>query len=114
MWSFGIRFKDEQDRLDIYDDVTDGETDYAKDIVKMFGDRMFTIGFDDIHRWLNILIIGSGSKVRGQLTTMKWGVDADHTIYVSMVYHPRDTWFHLKKTVIDLGWYAVSKVRGER
>ncbi|MBQ3735646.1 MAG: HAD-IA family hydrolase [Candidatus Methanomethylophilaceae archaeon] len=106
--------KDEQDRLDIYDDVTDGETDYAKDIVKMFGDRMFTIGFDDIHRWLNILIIGSGSKVRGQLTTMKWGVDADHTIYVSMVYHPRDTWFHLKKTIIDLGWYAVSKVRGER
>jgi hypothetical protein len=106
--------RDEQDRLDIYDDVTDGETDYAKDIVKMFGDRMFTIGFDDIHRWLNILIIGSGSKVRGQLTTMKWGVDADHTIYVSMVYHPRDTWFHLKKTVIDLGWYAVSKVRGER
>ena len=106
--------KDEQDRLDIYGDVTEGETEYARDIVRMFGNRMITIGFDDIHRWLGILILGSGHKVRHQLTTMKWAVDADHTIYVSMVYHPRDTWFHLKKTIIDLGWYAVSKVRGER
>ncbi len=106
--------RDEQDRLDIYGEVTEGETEYARDILRMFGDRMIPIGFEDIHGWMRNLIMGSGAKMRGKLTEMKWAVDADHTIYVSMIYHPRDTWFHLKKTVIDLGWYAVTLVRGER
>ena len=106
--------RDEQDRLDIYGDVTEGETDYAEDIVKMFGDRIIPIGFEDIHGWMEYLIMHSGPKMRSKLTEMKWAVDVDHTIYVSMIYHPRDTWFHLKKTVIDLGWYAVTLVRGER
>ncbi len=105
---------EEKYRLDVYGEVTEGETEYAGDMARMFGDRMFTMGWDDLHRWMSTLVIGSGSETRKRLAEMKWAVDADHTIYVSMIYHPRDTWFHLKKTVIDLGWYAVTLVRGER
>lgn len=105
---------EEQQRLDIYGDVTEGETEYARDLERMFRGRMFTMGFPDLHHWMSTLVLGSGSEMRKQLAEMKWAVNADHTIYVSMIYHPHDTWFHLKKTVIDLGWYAVTLVRGER
>ncbi len=105
---------DEQVRLDVYDEVTEGEVEFARDLKRMFGDRMFTMGWDDLHPWMSTLVLGSGTEMRRHLAEMKWAVDADHTIYVSMIYHPRDTWFHMKKTVIDLGWYAVTLVRGER
>ncbi len=106
--------REEQDRLDIYGDVTAGELDYANDIVKMFGDRMVPLSFDVLHRWMVVLILGSGSETRSRLASIKWAVNADHTEYVSMVYHPRDTFFHARRTINDLAWFIVARLRGER
>ena len=105
---------EERMRLDIYDKVTEGETEYARDIERMFGDRMIPLTFENIHRWIIVLTLGSGSSVRGRLAEMKWAVDADHSSYISVIYHPRDTLFHAKRTILDLGWFFVSRLRGER
>lgn len=101
---------EEQCRLDIYDLVTAGETEYAKDVAKYFGDRMIDLGFKNVNRWLRILVNGSGYETRKNLSEMMWPVDAEHKTYISMVYHPRDTWFHIKKTVKDLMWYVHTKL----
>jgi hypothetical protein len=45
---------------------------------------------------------------------MKWPVDASHEKYVGMVYHPRDTWYHLRKTVLDSMWYVSKRLKGEK
>ena len=37
---------------------------------------------------------------------MKWPVDSKHMEYISMIFHPRDTFYHMKKTVLDIMWYV--------
>ena len=105
---------EEKMRLDIYGDVTAGETEYADDIKTIFGNRMIPLGFRNMHEWLIVLTLGCGSDVRGRLAEMKWAVDANHSSYISVIYHPRDTLFHAKRTILDLGWFFVSRLRGER
>ena len=39
--------------------------------------------------------------------------DASHEKYVGMVYHPRDTWYHLRKTVLDSMWYISKRLKDE-
>lgn len=100
----------EKERLDIYDDVTRGEMDYAADVSKVFGDRIPLLGFKNITDWVKVLTRGSGGKVREELASMKWAVDMNHTRYVSVIFHPRDAWFHLLTMVKDILWFASTRI----
>lgn len=102
---------DEKCRLDIYDDVTEGELSYARDLAHMFGDRMVPLGYRNVSSWIKVLVNGSGTETRKTLATIRWPVDAAHRTYISMIYHPRDTWFHIKKTILDLMWYVSTRIR---
>ncbi|MGN1045049.1 MAG: hypothetical protein ACI4Q9_03740, partial [Candidatus Methanomethylophilaceae archaeon] len=96
----------EHERLAMYSDVTDGETDYAKHIGSVFGEDIPLFGFDDILGWLHVLVYGSDAETRRRLSDMRWPVDSKHMQYISMIYHPRDTLYHLTKTVKDMMWYV--------
>ncbi len=96
----------EQERLNIYNDVTSGEIDYAERMRSIFGKNIPRIGFDDIKGWLHVLVYGSDTETRRRLTDMKWPVDSKHMEYISMIFHPRDTFYHMKKTVLDIMWYV--------
>ena len=78
---------------------------------KMFKSNMPVFGRHDISAWINTLVYGSDQNIRRMLTDMKWPVDAAHEQYISMVYHPRDTWYHLKKDILDLGWFILTRIK---
>ena len=111
------RFKDvcadERQRLDIYGSVTRGEVDFCEKIHSMFGKDMIRFGYENIRDWLKVLTSPLCARTRKRLATMKWPVDASHERYVSMVYHPRDTWYHLRKTVLDSMWYISKRLKDE-
>ena len=97
--------EEERQRLDIYEHVTNGELAYSDIVKDLFPDRMIDLGYKNIKAWLRVLASPLSPKTRAALTAMKWPVDAKHEKYVSMVYHPRDTWYHLTKTLTDAYYY---------
>lgn len=102
---------DEKQRLDIYGSVTQGELDYCRDIDRMFGDERIEFGYRNIRDWLKVLTNPLDSYSRAHLAEMKWPVDAKHEMYIGMVYHPRDTWYHLIKTVLDSKMYVSKRLK---
>ncbi len=101
----------ERQRLDIYDSVTRGEVDYCDMMHSLFGKDMISFGYRNIRDWLKVLTSPLCISNRKHLAEMKWPVDASHERYVSMVYHPRDTWYHLRKTVLDTMWYVSKSLK---
>ena len=106
---------DEMQRMKIYDHITRGELSYYDIVRDLFPERMIDLGYDNIRAWLKVLTCPLNKSTRKMLTDMKWPVDAKHETYISMVYHPRDTWYHLRKTVLDSMWYILKrlKMKGE-
>ena len=108
-------FKDicdrERERLDIYGSVTRGELDFCVRMDAMFGDDRLNFGYRNIRDWLNVLTCPLCFRNRRHLAEMGWPVDTEHERYVSMVYHPRDTWYHLRKTVLDAMWYVSKRLK---
>lgn len=102
---------DERQRLDIYDLVTEAEVDYCFLIDEFFGDTRLHFGYVNIRDWLKVLTSPLCPNNRRHLSEMKWPVDAKHERYIGMVYHPRDTWYHLRKTVLDSMWYVSKRLK---
>ena len=102
---------DERRRLDIYGSVTQGEVDYSVWMQSIFGEDMPRFGYENIRDWMKVLTSPLCFRNRSYLAEMKWPVDASHDRYVSMVYHPRDTWYHLRKTVLDAMWYVSKRLK---
>ncbi len=91
----------ERMRLDIYDQITDGEVSYADALARMY-DSVPSLDFDAVSAWLGTLSNTGDAKTKGMLTDMRWPVDPANTVYVSMVFHPRDSLYHMKKAVLDV------------
>ena len=104
---------EERQRLDIYDSITQGEIDYCGLMINIFGEERLDFGYRNIRDWLKVLSSPLNSRSRRHLAEMKWPVDASHEKYVGMVYHPRDTWYHLRKTVLDSMWYISKRLKDE-
>ena len=105
---------EERQRLDIYDSVTRGEVDFCRFVTDMFDGETLDFGYGNIRDWLKVLSSPLNFCSRKHLAEMKWPVDASHEKYVGMVYHPRDTWYHLRKTVLDSMWYVSKRLKGEK
>lgn len=108
---YGDINENERMRLDIYDNITDGEVAYAQDLVRIYADKIPELDFSAVSAWLSTLSNSRDAKIRKILTDMKCPVDPSNTVYVSMVFHPRDSPYHMKKIVMDVISRVLSLVR---
>ncbi len=99
----------ERRRLGIYDGITDGEVSYAEDMKRLYGGSIPRLEYGTVSRWLRVL---TGDRLcRPMLADMGWPVDPANRVYVSMVLHPRDSLYYLKKAVLDMGSALLRLVR---
>ena len=81
---FDTSSKDEEFRISVYDDVSDGELDYAKRYKEIFGEYMIPFDYWSVVKWCK-LSAANGSAYRNELRKIKWASDPDHKVYMPLI-----------------------------
>lgn len=99
----------EKFRMSIYDRITQGELDYARDLKTMFGDEMPLIGSEVLDRWMKVLVKDRSSADPEHLSKIRWAPDPMHTRYLSLVFTVKEIPYLLENMAKDLVWRLRSK-----
>ena len=90
--------KGDEYRVSIYDDVSDGELDYAVRYQSVFGRYMIPFDYWSVVRW-SLLSVAGGTDYLRHMKRIKWASNPDHTDYVSLVTGSLDIRQILRKIV---------------
>ena len=71
-------------RISVYDDVSDGELDYAKRYKEIFGGYMLPFDYWSVVEWSK-LSISSGTVYRREMKKIMWASNPDHSDYIPLV-----------------------------
>ena len=101
-WDDGPVFdKDDQGdayRVSIYDDVSDGESDYAARYQSVFRGYMIPFDYWSVVKWSELSVAG-GTEYRRMMKRIMWASNPDHTDYVSLVTGSLDVRQILRKII---------------
>ena len=79
-------------RADIAPDISKGCEDHARDIMRIFGDRVPNVSHGSLCRWMGSVVRFSSGEDREQIHKIQWASGPDHKRYMSAVLTP-DTFF---------------------
>jgi len=88
-------------RMSIYDKVTNGETDYAKDLKKIFGRGIPNADSKTIDKWMRVLV-RTPSSGEDHISQIRWAPDTMHAKYRSLVFGPEEVPYMLTVRLKDL------------
>ena len=85
-------------RVSIYDDVSDGESDYAARYQSVFRGYMIPFDYWSVVKWSELSVAG-GTEYRRMMKRIMWASNPDHTDYVSLVTGSLDVRQILRKII---------------
>jgi len=91
-------------RMSIYDRITKGELDYAEDLKAVFGHEMPMIGHKVLDKWIKVLVRDKSSADPEHIRKIQWAQDKGHTLYLGVVFGPKEAVYKLRSMVGDFLW----------
>lgn len=76
-------------RMDIMPDLHAGEMEYIADFIRHFGKDCNIIDSRTVDEWFDILIKNEKSS-KGPIWEMKWPSDVSNTVYVNLLFRPKE------------------------
>ena len=87
-WDSGPVFdessEEERYRISVYDDVSDGELDYARSYRDVFGEYMIPFDYWSLVKWSKLSAV-KGTKYQRELKKIRWASDPDHAEYQPLI-----------------------------
>ena len=83
-------------RISIQEDILAGETDYATDMMEMFGKKLPMIDPGSVRLWTKLLIGRKSKADQENILKMKWAPGFDHKEYYYMIFDVSDIVYHIK------------------
>ena len=81
---FDTSSEDERFRISVYDDVSDGELDYAKRFRSIFGRYMIPFDYWSVVKWSKLSAV-RGTAYYDELKKIRWASDPDHGKYMPLI-----------------------------
>lgn len=81
---FDTSSEEEKYRISIYNDVSDGELEYAKRYRSIFGEYMIPFDYWSVVKWSKLAAV-RGTVYHDLLKNIKWASDPDHSEYMPLI-----------------------------